>query len=196
MPDRAIANEPIPEFLNKLADNPRITVRRPGLPLKDGKSVVYWMQRAQRGIDNPAVDLAIGIGSELNLPVGVFFSAISNFPHANLRHYAFLNQGLRDIEEDLAERNVSFVVRCPPHNSLEKLLAEVSAAMVIGDENPCREPERWRRVLAKRLDLPFWTVDADVVVPSAVFPKHQYMLHIMRPKLLAELPKYLVLMRR
>src|SRR5271155_210537 len=165
--------------------------RRGGAPLRDGKCVVYWMQRAQRGIDNPAVDLAIEIGNELDLPVVVFFSAISNFPHANLRHYAFLNQGLRDIEEDLAERNVSFVVRRPPNNSLEKLLAEVGAAMVVGDENPCREPERWRRVLAKRLELPFWTVDSDVVVPSSVFPKHQYMLHIMRPKLLAEMPKYL-----
>jgi len=184
--------ETVPEFYKKLVDNPRVTVRRKGAPLKDGKCVVYWMQRAERGLDNPAVDLAIEIGNELDLPVVIFFSAISNFPHANLRHYAFLNQGLRDIEEDLAERNVSFVVRRPPANSLEKLLAEVGAAMLIGDENPCREPERWRRVLARRLELPFWTVDADVVVPSALFPKHQYMLHIMRPRILAELPKYLV----
>jgi deoxyribodipyrimidine photo-lyase len=181
----------VPEFLKKLADDLRVNVRREGAPFKDAKSVVYWMQRAQRGVDNPAVDLAIEIGNELDLPVVVFFSAISNFPHANLRHYAFLNQGLKDIEEDLAERNVAFVVRRPPNNSLESLLAEAGAAMLIGDENPCREPERWRRVLTKRLELPFWTVDADVVVPSAIFSKHQYMLHIMRPKLLAEMPKYL-----
>ena len=189
-------SELIPEFLTKLADDPRVTVRRDGVPLKDGKCIVYWMQRAQRGIDNPALDLAIAIGNELGLPVIAFFSAISNFPHANLRHYAFLNQGLADIEEDLAERNVSFVVRRPPHNSLETLLKEVGAAMLVGDENPCREPERWRRVLAHRLELPFWTVDADVVVPSSLFPKPQYMLHIMRPKLYAELPRYLLPMPR
>jgi deoxyribodipyrimidine photo-lyase len=186
----------VPEFLKELAENPRVTVRRGGAPLKDAKCVVYWMQRAQRGIDNPALDLAIRIGNELDLPVIAFFSVISNYPHANLRHYAFLNQGLKDIEDDLADRNVGFVVRRPPSNSLEKLLAEVGAAMVIGDENPCREPERWRKVLAKRIEPPFWTVDADVVVPSAVFPKHQYMLHIMRPKLLAELPKYLAPMSK
>jgi deoxyribodipyrimidine photo-lyase len=185
-------NNETPEFLHRLADNPRITIRRGGAPLKNGKCIVYWMQRAQRGVDNPAVDLAVAIGNELNLPVIAYFSAISNFPHANLRHYAFLNQGLADIEEDLAERNVSLVVRRPPNNSLEALLREVDAAMVVGDENPCREPERWRKVLARRLELPFRTVDADVVVPSSVFPKHQYMLHIMRPKLNAELPKYLV----
>jgi len=193
MPD---PNEAIPEFLKNLASDPRVTVRREGAPLKNGRCIVYWMQRAQRGLDNPAVDLAIKLGNELGLPVVAFFSVISNYPHANLRHYAFLNQGLKDIGDDLAERNVAFIVRRPPDNSLEKLLAEVGAAMLIGDENPCREPERWRKVLARRLDLPFWTVDADVVVPSVVFPKHQYMLHIMRPKLLAELPKYLVQMPR
>jgi deoxyribodipyrimidine photo-lyase len=186
------ASDELPQPLQKLADNPRITIRRSGAPLPDGKCIVYWMQRAQRGIDNPALDTAIAIGNELDLPVIAYFSAISNFPSANLRHYAFLNQGLADIEEDLAARNVSFIVRRPPDNSLEALLKETAAAMVIGDENPCREPERWRKVLAKRLKLPFWTVDADVVVPSSLFPKHFFMLHHFRPKLQAELPKHLV----
>ena len=147
----------LPAALQKLSENPRITVRRPGIPAKDGKCIVYWMQRAQRALDNPALDIAIEVANELNLPVIVYFSAISNFPSANLRHYYFLNQGLRDIETDLAERGIAFIVRRPPHNSLEALLAEVGAAMVIGDENPCREPERWRRVLANRLKIPFWT---------------------------------------
>src|SRR5262249_19155512 len=130
--------------------DPRVAIRRAGEPLKDGKCVVYWMQRAQRGIDNPALDLAIALGNELALPVIAFFSVSSISLNANLRHYAFLNQGLPDIEEDLAERNVTFVVRRPPDNQLEKLLHEVGAAILVGDENPCREPERWRRVLAKR----------------------------------------------
>ncbi|QNI31453.1 deoxyribodipyrimidine photo-lyase [Alloacidobacterium dinghuense] len=182
----------LPKLLQPYADNPRIKIRGAGEPLKDGKCVVYWMQRAQRGIDNPAVDLAIELGNKLELPVLVFFSAISNFPHANLRHYVFLNQGLPDIEEDLAERNVTFIVRRPPDNQLEKFLQEAGAAVLVGDENPCREPERWRRVLSRRLHLPYLTVDADVVVPSSLFSKHQYALHVMKPKLYAELPKYLV----
>jgi deoxyribodipyrimidine photo-lyase len=74
---------------------------------------------------------------------------------------------------------------------LERFLEEVDAAILIGDENHCREPERWRQVLAKRLGIPFWTVDADVVVPSSLFSKHFYLLHHFRPKLYAELGKYL-----
>ncbi len=178
--------------LQKLSENPRIQIRRPGAPVADGRCVVYWMQRAERAVDNPALDVAIAVGNELDLPVVVFFSAISNFPSANLRHYVFLNQGLRDIEEDLAERGIQFIVRRPPENSLEALLSEVGAAMVIGDENPCREPERWRRVLAHRLKIPYWTVDADVLVPSSLFPKHFFALHIFKPKLYAHVPTYLV----
>jgi deoxyribodipyrimidine photo-lyase len=150
------------------------------------------MQRAERALDNPALDVAIEVANELDLPVVVYFSAISNFPSANLRHYYFLNQGLRDIEADLAERGIAFIVRRPPGNSLEALLTEVNAAMVIGDENPCREPERWRRVLADRLKIPFWTVDADVVVPSNLFDKHYYALQFFRPRLYAQFPEYLV----
>ena len=100
----------LPEALQKLAADARVTVRRGGAPDPDGKCVVYWMQRAQRGVDNHAVNLAVHVANELELPVVVYFAGISNFPHANLRHYVFLQQGLPDIEHDLAKRNISFVM--------------------------------------------------------------------------------------
>lgn len=181
----------LPSLLASLSADPRINVRRSGPLRPDARCVVYWMQRAQRALDNPALDTAIAIGNELGLPVLAYFAAIANFPHANLRHYVFLNQGLVDTEADMAERNVTFVVRRPPEQSLEALLEEVGAVMVIGDENPCREPERWRKTMARRLTIPYWTVDADVVVPSSLFPKHQYMQHIFRKRFEPKLAEYL-----
>jgi deoxyribodipyrimidine photo-lyase len=181
----------LPEPLRKLAEAPRVRVRRNGIPASDARCVVYWMQRTQRGVDNPALDCAIDVANELELPVVAFFSAISNFPRANLRHYAFLNQGLHDAEQDLAERGVPLIVRRPPENSLDRFLHEVGAGIVIGDENPLREPERWRRVLAGRLKIPFWTVDADVVVPSSLFTKGFYAQHLFRRQLDPLLPEYL-----
>jgi deoxyribodipyrimidine photo-lyase len=150
------------------------------------------MQRAMRIRENSALDVAIEAANHLGLPVVVFFSVIPNYPNANLRHYHFMQQGLRDIEEDAAERGVGFILRRHPHNSLEKFLSEVEAAILIGDENPCREPERWRKVLARKLRLPYWTVDADVVVPSAVFGRDYFLLQHMRPHLQAALPRFLV----
>ena len=127
-----------PEDLAKIAANPRILVRRDGPPRSDGKCIVYWMQRAMRIHQNPALDVAIDVANLLALPVVIFFSVIPNYPNANLRHYHFMQQGLRDVEADAAERGIGFVLRRHPDKSLEKFLEEVQAAMLIGDENPCR----------------------------------------------------------
>jgi deoxyribodipyrimidine photo-lyase len=178
--------------LRMLADNPRVTVRRDGSPDSKGRCVVYWMQRAQRGVDNHAVDLAAHLANLFGLPLVVYFAGISNFPHANLRHYVFLNQGLPDIEADLAARNITFVMRRAPHESHEQLLNDVHAAFLIGDENPMREPERWRKQLAEGIRIPFWTVDTDVIVPSKLIEKAQYGAYTIRPRLHRLLPDYLV----
>src|SRR5580704_7943393 len=182
----------VPEELRELSEDVRVTVRRGGAPADDGRCVVYWMQRAQRGVDNHAVDLAVKIANLLRLPLVVYFAGIANFPHANLRHYVFLNQGLVDIKEDLAKRNIEFVLRNAPQESHERLLKDVHAAMVIGDENPMRQPERWRRELAEKIQIPFWTVDTDVVVPSKLIEKAQYGAYTIRPRLYRLLPDYLV----
>ena len=181
----------VPVELRELVEDARVTVRRGGAPDTDGNCVVYWMQRAQRGADNHAVDLAVKVANILELPLVVYFAGISNFPHANLRHYVFLNQGLPDIEADLAERNISFVMRRAPHDDHLRLFADVRAALVIGDENPMREPERWRREIAAQLKVPFWTVDTDVVVPSKLIEKAQYGAYTIRPRLYRLLPEYL-----
>jgi deoxyribodipyrimidine photo-lyase len=181
----------IPAELAALADQPRVLVRRAGTLRKDGACVVYWMQRAVRAMDNPALDVAVEAANILGVPVVIYFGVIPNYPNANQRHYHFLQQGLRDAEEDAAERESAFVVRRAP-DTLEAFLEEVRAALLIGDENPCREPARWRRALARRLRIPYWTVDADVVVPSRVFNRSFALLHHFRPRLHAELPKFLV----
>ena len=180
-----------PEFV-RLADQTRVLVRRGGAPRKNARCVVYWMQRAMRVVGNPALDVAIEAGNLLGLPVVIYFGVIPNYPHANLRHYHFLSQGLRDAAEDAAERGVAFVVRRAPEHKLDAFLEEVRAALLIGDENPCREPERWRQTLAAKIRIPFWTVDADVVVPSRLFGRSFALLHHFRPRLHSELSNWLV----
>jgi len=182
----------LPQALAAIAASARVAIRRGGEPRKGGKCVVYWLQRAQRALDNPALEVAIAAGNALGLPVVAYFSVISNYPHANLRHYRFLHQGLHDLAAGMRERGVGFVVRRPVDgDTLEGFLEEVEAAMVIGDENVCREPERWRKALAARLRIPFLTVDADVVVPSVIFDRSFVLLHHFRPKLQAQLPEWL-----
>src|ERR1700751_737507 len=121
MTDTSDAVSSLPKPLRTLAENPRVHGRRSGVPASVAKCVVYWMQRAERGVDNPALDCAIEVANELGLPVVVFFSAISTFPRANLRHYAFLNQGLHDAEEDMAGRGGPPLRRRAPGDELGRV---------------------------------------------------------------------------
>ena len=82
--------------LEQLSSDPRVTVRRAGAPDPNGRCVVYWMQRAQRALDNPALDVAVEAANALQQPVVIFFAPVPFYPHANLRHYAFLAQGVPD----------------------------------------------------------------------------------------------------
>ena len=59
------------------------------------------MQRAQRATDNAALNAAIEAGNCLGKPVVVFFQLVPHSHHANLRHYQFLVEGLKDIATDL-----------------------------------------------------------------------------------------------
>jgi deoxyribodipyrimidine photo-lyase len=150
------------------------------------------MQRAQRAIDNPALDVTVEVANALYKPVVVFFAPVPFFPHANLRHYRFLNEGIPDIAAVLTLRNIGFVLRRYPDHSLLEFCKEVNPALVVGDENPMREPDSWRQKTAKKLKVPLWTVDADVIVPSKLLKKAQYAAHIIRPRLTAMLKRWLV----
>jgi deoxyribodipyrimidine photo-lyase len=178
--------------LTKIQNDPRVTLRRTGPPVPEAKCVIYWMQRAQRATDNPALDAAIEAANALQLPVVVFFAPVPFYPHANLRHYCFLNEAIPEIASSLAKRNVGFVLRSFPDHSLLKFCDEVQPALVVGDENPMREPNAWRDTVAKKLKAPLWTVDADVIVPSKLLEKSQYSAHIARPRIQAHLEQFLV----
>src|SRR5215475_5236512 len=160
--------------IDRLSSNARVTVRRLGDPDSGGNCIVYWMQRAQRALDNPALEVAVQTANLLGKPCVVFFAPVPFYPHANLRHYRFLNQGIPDIAAGLKKRGIGFVLRRYPDHHLLKFCEEVRPALVVGDENPMREPASWREKVAQQLRVPLLTVDADVIVPSRLLEKEQY----------------------
>jgi hypothetical protein len=72
-----------------LAPHPRLRAARPGMPDPGGRCVIYRMQRAQRGVDNGALNLAIAAGNALNVPVLAVFGLTAFYPGAPRRHYRF-----------------------------------------------------------------------------------------------------------
>jgi deoxyribodipyrimidine photo-lyase len=177
--------------LEQLTSDPRVTVRRPGTPAAEG-CVVYWMQRAQRALDNPALDVAVAAANAFRQPVVIFFAPVPFYTRANLRHYSFLAQAIPDTAERARKRGVGYVLRRYPEHSLLKFCDEVKASLVVGDENPMREPSHWRELAKKKLRIPLWTVDADVIVPSKLLEKEQYAARIIRPRLHRQFEQFLV----
>ncbi|MEO6162614.1 MAG: deoxyribodipyrimidine photo-lyase, partial [Candidatus Binatia bacterium] len=177
--------------LDYILSDPRLTVRRSGEPDPDGGCVVYWMQRAQRAVDNPALTAAIHTGNCLGKPVVVFFQLVRHSHHANYRHYQFLVEGLGDIAADLQKRKVGLVVRRYPDHGLLRFCSEVRPCLVIADENPMLGAERTKISIAGKIALPFWTVDSDVIVPSELLTKEHYAARTIRPKIHALLPQFL-----
>jgi len=178
--------------VEQLISDPRVTIRRPGTADLGRGCVVYWMQRAQRAFDNPALDVAVAAANALHQPVVIFFAPWPFYPNANLRHYAFLAQGIPDIAERARNRGVGFVLRRYPGHSLARFCDEVKASLVVGDENPMREPNHWRELATKKLSLPLWTVDADVIVPSKLLEKEQYAARFIRPRLQKRIEQFVM----
>jgi len=142
------------------------------------------MQRAQRGVDNPALNMAIAVANAIGRPAIAVFSLTADYPGAQRRHYRFLVEGLADAAEDLERRNVRLVVRLgTPEEVVPAFAEEVGAAFVVGDENPVRVGRVWREAVARDLEVPFRLVDADVVVPTSLFPKEEYAARTIRPKI-------------
>ena len=186
-----MSRSPDDQITRFLSADPRVTVRREGPPDATGRCVVYWMQRSQRARDNPALEVAVQAANLLSQPCVVFFAPVPFYPHANLRHYRFLNQGIPAIARGLKQRGIGFVLRRYPDHHLVKFCQEVRPALVIGDENPLRETEAWRHAAAQQLRVPFWTVDGDVIVPSKLLMKEQYGAYTARPVIRRLLPDFL-----
>ena len=149
------------------------------------------MQRSQRARENPALNVAIDAANALHLPLAVHFGLHPRYPRANARHYAFLLDGVAETARQTEARGAVFVFRPYPDHSLLRFCEEVAPALVVGDENPLREPESWRDGAARNLRVPFWTVDSDVIVPSCHFDREEYAARTLRPKVRKLLRRYL-----
>ena len=174
-------------------NHPRIAVRRDGMPDPRGRCVVYWMQRAQRALDNPALEVAIRAANELGRPVVVFFALLTTHRIANLRHYTFMIEGLVDTARRLERRGIGLVVRVSgdPVADFLRFCVEVRPAIAVTDENPLRHSARWREAAARSIAVPLLSVDADVMVPTALLRREQYAARTIRPRIHAVLEEHL-----
>lgn len=160
-----------------------------------GEYVLYWMQQAQRAEDNPALEYAIQQANALHLPVLVVFGLLDS-PHAYLRHYTFLLEGLQETQATLAARGIPLVVR-QEHPIQVATQAGTRAALLVCDRGYLRHQRTWRQRVAAHAPCRVTQVETDVVVPvEAVSNKREYAARTLRPKLHKRLPEFLVALRQ
>lgn len=88
----------------------RIKILKSG-NLAKGKYVLYWMQASQRAEWNHALEYAVREANKTKLPLLVCFGITDEYPDANIRHYRFMFEGLKQSASKLRERGINFVIR-------------------------------------------------------------------------------------
>jgi len=122
------------------------------------------MQSAVRAECNHTLEYAIERANVLGQPVLAVFGLMDEYPEANLRHYAFLVEGLQDAQRALARRGILMVVR---RGQPVDLVLEFGreASLVVCDGGYLRHQREWRLRLAQESGRAVVRVESEIVVP-------------------------------
>ncbi len=168
----------------------QVTARNP-----HGRYVLYWMQQSQRVPCNHALEYAVQAANDRSQPLMVVFGLTEAYPEANWRHYAFMLEGLQDVQKQLTARGIAFQIFIgDPVGSVLKAAEKASA--LICDRGYLRHQRQWRHAVAHSAPCPVIQVESDVLVPVEVLSsKAEYAARTIRPKIQRLLPDYLAALR-
>ncbi|XP_065183491.1 deoxyribodipyrimidine photo-lyase-like [Sycon ciliatum] len=157
-----------------------------------GHYVLYWMQASVRCDFNHALEFAIARANALNKPLACCFGLTDGYPEANERHYAFMLQGLAEVQSDLLRlRHINLDVF---KGSPEAVVSELSndACEVVTDMGYMRIQRSWRTRLAERALCNVWQIESDIVVPvETASDKEEFAARTIRGKIQSVASKYL-----
>ncbi len=164
-------------------------------PIQDGRYVLYWMQQSQRVHYNHALMRASYWSINLDLPLVVYFGLTDEYPESNLRHHMFMLEGLMQVEEDLQQLGIKFVIKkTKPEIGAIEMSKE--AAITICDMGYLRHQREWRNKLASHSKCLLEMVESDVIIPvEEAYPREAYSAAVLRPRIHEHLDEQLVVPR-
>ena len=138
-----------------------------------GEFVLYWMRTAVRAHENPALDVALLLGRELQRPVFVYHALSERYPYASDRHHTFILEGARDVEAECAQRGIgyAFHLERPGHRHAALTLLTARASIVVTETMPVPPLDWLTEGLADDAPCPVWSVDTACVVPMPLVEK-------------------------
>ncbi|HEX5915396.1 MAG TPA: deoxyribodipyrimidine photo-lyase, partial [Rubrobacter sp.] len=120
------------------------------------------------------------------------FGLTDDYPEANLRHYTFMLEGLKEAQKALEKRGIEMVVRdgSPDEVALD---AGKDASLVVTDRGYMRPQKEWREKVAREAECLVTQVESDVVVPVELASgKQEHAARTLRPKIQEYLEDFLV----
>lgn len=155
--------------------------------------VIYWMSRDQRAHDNWALIYAQQLAVEKKSPLVVIFNLVPDFLEATIRQYGFMLEGLQQIEVELNKFNIPFILLTgKPEVSIPEFIKKHNASFLISEFDPLKTKRIWKKEIAKKIEIPFFEVDAHNVVPCLVASnKTEFGAYTIRPKIHKLLPEFL-----
>ncbi|MGB7594520.1 MAG: deoxyribodipyrimidine photo-lyase, partial [Erysipelotrichaceae bacterium] len=162
----------------------------------DKGTVIYWVSRAIRTHENPALRFAQDYALTNHHDLIVVFNLYPDFPYANLRNMDFLLRGLLEMAEKLQRLSIPLMlVEGNPKDNFENLMKEYSLRAIIGEHQvlkPLMLAQDQVRALCVQMDIPFFTLNTSCVVPVEIAsPKLEYAARTFRPKIMAKYREYL-----
>ena len=154
--------------------------------------ILYWMQAAQRVEYNHALEYAIDMANSRGKPLIVYFGITPNFPEANLRHYTFMLQGLKDVHTALKDRKIKMIIRLGSPEKGVLALADYADCTVV-DRGYLKIQKQWRHHAAQYINSPLIQIESDVIVPvETVSKKEEYSAATIRKKIHKIIDHFLV----
>ena len=149
--------------------------------------VIYFMQQSQRIHYNHALNLAIDLANQYNLPLMIFFSITDRYPEANIRHYQFMLEGIKDVYNWANKLHMNMVIKKgSPEDTIKPFIKDAQALVM--DKGYLKQQIAYRLSVLKDAQaypsLDVAMVDTDLIVPVRVASnKVEYGAYTIRPKL-------------
>lgn len=148
-----------------------------------GDYVLYWMSINRRLEYNYALELAVGYANKLNKPLLIYEGLSCDIPWACDRFHQFLIEGMAESSAYCKEHGFnyySYVEKGPNEGTgLVEALAK-NACLVIADEYPVYIIRPYNRLMARKVRVPYITVDSNGIIPLGLTDKAPYSAYIFR----------------
>ena len=130
---------------------------------------IWWIRRDLRLADNPALTAALAMADQV-IPLFILDPHLAQAPTTGAKRLAFLLDGLRSLDADLARRGSRLIFRQgDPQTVLADLVAAAGAGAVVAQADV--SPYARRRDAAVAAHLPLQLTPGVTVFPSDVVTK-------------------------